>query len=393
MAPVLARITPRDPNEPHRAASSLELLFDLCFVVAIAQAASGLHHQIGGGHLLDGVVGYLTVFFAIWWAWMNYTWFASSYDTDDTAWRLLTFVQIGGVLVLAAGVPDALEAANFTAVTIGYAVMRIGLVTQWLRTARDHLERRRTALRCATGVTIVQIGWIARLWLPEELGMASFLALVACEFAVPFWAERAGMTPWHPHHIAERFGLLTLIVLGESVLSATLAVQASYADGGVSWQLLTIAFGGLALLFAMWWMYFQVPFGDALHHHRQRAFLWGYVHYAVFASIAAIGAGVAVLIDAGSGGHAAYGDATLMLTVALPLAVFVLTVGVLQNYVCESGLPIWWFLLAAGTILSIAPLAVDGHVELVVVGLVLPLVAMVVATSQHLARVRTHASR
>ena len=44
---------------------------------------------------------------------------------------------------------------------------------------------------------------------------------------MPVWAERAGATPWHPHHIAERYGLFTLIVLGESVLAATLAIQAA----------------------------------------------------------------------------------------------------------------------------------------------------------------------
>ncbi len=71
--------------------------------------ADQLHHAIAEDHVADGVVGYLLVFFAIWWAWMNVTWFASAYDTDDVAYRLLTFVQIAGVLVLAAGVPRAFD--------------------------------------------------------------------------------------------------------------------------------------------------------------------------------------------------------------------------------------------------------------------------------------------
>ena len=75
----------RDPDEAHRAATPLELLFDLCFVVAVAQAASFLHHDLAEGQVAHGVLSYLVVFFAIWWPWMNFTWFASAYDTDDVA--------------------------------------------------------------------------------------------------------------------------------------------------------------------------------------------------------------------------------------------------------------------------------------------------------------------
>ena len=81
-------MTARSPHETHRVATPLELFFDLVFVVAIAQAAGGLHHAIADGHALEGLIGYLMVFFAIWWAWMNFTWFASAYDCDDVPYRL-----------------------------------------------------------------------------------------------------------------------------------------------------------------------------------------------------------------------------------------------------------------------------------------------------------------
>ena len=100
---------PRDRDEQDRSATPLELLFDLCFVVAVAQAADQLHHALVEGHIADGVVSYGSVFFTIWWAWMNFTWFASAYDTDDVPYRLLTLLQIGGVLLLAAGVADGFD--------------------------------------------------------------------------------------------------------------------------------------------------------------------------------------------------------------------------------------------------------------------------------------------
>jgi low temperature requirement protein LtrA len=92
----------RDTAERHRASTPLELLFDLTFVVAVSQAAQGLAHKVEEGHLGSGVEAYLMVFFGIWWAWMNFSWFASAYDTDDVPYRLLTLLQMAGVLVLAA---------------------------------------------------------------------------------------------------------------------------------------------------------------------------------------------------------------------------------------------------------------------------------------------------
>jgi hypothetical protein len=73
----------RRTDEPHRVATVLELLFDLCFVVAVAQASDRLHHDLIENHVGHGLTNYLLVFFAIWWAWMNFTWFASAYETDD----------------------------------------------------------------------------------------------------------------------------------------------------------------------------------------------------------------------------------------------------------------------------------------------------------------------
>src|SRR4029453_18460357 len=119
-------------------ATNLELFFDLCFVVAVAQAASSLHHDLSAGHFGHAAGSYLMAFFAIWWAWMNVTWFASAYDTDDVPYRLAVMVQIAGALILAAGVPEAMDGDNFAAITVGYVVMRLAMVTQWLRAAHAH---------------------------------------------------------------------------------------------------------------------------------------------------------------------------------------------------------------------------------------------------------------
>jgi len=336
-------MTGRDPTEAHRASTPLELLFDLCFVVAVAQAAGALHHDLADHAVVHGLVAYVVVFFAIWWPWMNFTWFASAYDTDDVQYRLLTFVQIAGVLVVAAGVPRAFNDSDFTVMVTGYLIMRIALVAQWLRVAREDPPGRPVALRFAIAITLIQIGWIVRLLIGNsEIGYATFLVLGGLEIVVPAWAERGGRpTPWHPGHIVERYGLFTIIVLGECVLATSTAVQAAFDAGGALGQLLTVATGGLLLVFALWWAYFKHR-PDVGHHRSLNAMIgWGYGHYAVFASLAALGAGLQVAAEA-THQEIDLGATATALTVAVPVAVFL---------AADAALHIRrWTLVAAGPI-------------------------------------------
>jgi len=315
------RAVTRDPDEPYRASTPLELFFDLTFVVAVARASAALHHELVAGHVAAGVWGFIGVFFAVWWAWMNATWFASAHDADDVPYRLLMLVQMAGVLVLATGVTDALEHDDWLVVTIGYAVMRVGLAVSWLRVARDEPAGRTRALRYAAGISVLQVLWFARLALPHgAVGIAGFLVLVAAELAVPVWAERAAGAPvFHPGHIEERYGLFTIIVLGESVLSASAGFQAALGEGGLTAELFAIGVGGLVLAFASWWLYFDHP--GHLRPRRELAFRWGYAHVVIFAALAAMGAGLQVATEAITG----HGEArTAALAVAVPVAGYLL---------------------------------------------------------------------
>jgi low temperature requirement protein LtrA len=315
----------RDYAEAHRTATPLELLFDLTFVVAVALLASELAHSIAEDHAGQGVFSYLMVFFAIWWAWMNFTWFASAYDTDDVAYRLLTVMQMGGVLVLAAGVPAAFEGQDFGVVTLGYVIMRVAMLTQWLRAARRDIQRRATCRRYVGGTAAVQVFWVLRLLLPPGWGIVGFFVLVTAELLVPWWAERAHGTTWHPHHIAERYGLFTIIVLGECVLAATTAVQAAFTASGVSPDLVVAGVGALLLLFGLWWIYFLKSAGAGLEQRRHLSFLWGYGHFGIFAALAALGAGLEVVAE-NLTHHIAASAPLVALAVALPVAVFLVLV-------------------------------------------------------------------
>ncbi|MDK0520071.1 low temperature requirement protein A [Streptomyces sp. ML-6] len=326
-------MTARSRTEKHRASTPLELFFDLCFVVAVAQAGGRLVHAVAEGHALTGIGGYAAVFFAIWWAWVNFSWFASAYDTDDPLYRVVTLVQITGVLVLAAGVPRAFDANDWTVVVIGYVVMRLALTSQWLRAAyctRD--SERRVALRYAVGIMVVQVGWIAMLALPDDASLGVrvgvFVVLVLAETAVPLIAERDRSTSWHPHHIGERYGLFTIIVLGETIAAATVAVQEALDEHDALGELLPIAAGGLLIVFSAWWIYFAVPIHAYLRGSRE-AFVWGYGHYLIFGSAAAIGAGIEVTVEEAVGkAHVPTEVAAAAVTV--PSALFMLTVWALH---------------------------------------------------------------
>jgi low temperature requirement protein LtrA len=227
-------------------------------------------------------------------------------------------------------VVPAFDGGDFVVITIGYVIMRLAMVAQWTRAARSDPPRRATALRYAIGVTCVQIGWLVRLALPEDWGVPAFLLLVVGELLVPIIAERApgGPTTWHPHHIAERYGLFTIIMLGEAVAAATIAIRTGLDLGEHVPALVSLAVAGLVIVFALWWLYFDRSAGGLLTSLRV-AMLWGYGHYFIFASAAAVGAGLSVAVDHYS--HPAHVPAVVAgYALAVPVAFYLFFVWLLH---------------------------------------------------------------
>jgi low temperature requirement protein LtrA len=210
---------------------------------------------------------------------VNYAWLASAYDNDDVLFRVATLIEMIGVLVIALGMPpffrsidDGRHVDNSIMVS-GYVIMRVAAVALWLRAARHDPEHRGPA-------------WPTRLpsrW-RRSAGYYSSSG--------PLLAERKdGGTPWHPHHIAERYSLLGIIALGEVILGTVLAISAVVDLLGWSAEVVLVACGGTALAFAMWWLYFTFPSARVLARHRRRAFGWSYGHIIVFGAIVGTGAG------------------------------------------------------------------------------------------------------
>ena len=347
----------REHTEAHRQASWLELLFDLSFVVAVAQAAIQLEHAFAAGHPGSGLVGYLVVFAAIWWAWMAFTWFANVFDTDDGPYRLLMFVMIAGSLGLAAGVPQIAQ-LDFRIGVISYVVMRLAYVGQWLRvfTTGQPLWTP-IARRMIVLTTISQIGWILFLRVPLDLRLSVFAVLFTADLATPYLAGWDARMGGHRHHIVERYGLFTIIVLGESIAAATVAVAGAIDTGVAALPLLVLASGGLIIVGGLWWIYFDFCTGRAPEGNRRAQFLWGYAHYLVFAAIAAIGAGLSLSVEVlGDPEHVRVSESAAALLIGGAVAVCLLTITFIE-LVAEQGVE--W---ADAAVKSAAALAVLGAV-------------------------------
>jgi low temperature requirement protein LtrA len=353
----------RDPHESGRAATSLELLFDLTFVVAFGVAGNEAAHLLAEGHVGAALLGFGFAMFAVIWAWINFSWFASAFDTDDWVYRLTTLIQMVGVVILALGLPPMFASIDHGStldngvLVLGYVVMRLAMLAQWLRAARQCPDRRQACLTYAVAILVAQIGWIVLIFADLSLlasGVCVLLLLIV-ELAGPFFAERfRGGTPWHAHHITERYGLLAIIALGEGIVGTVAAVSAVIESQGWSVDAALVALAGTGLTFGMWWVYFVLPSGDVLHRHRERSFGWGYGHVLLFAAIAGTGAGLhvaAYYIE-----HVAHiGAVATVLTVAVPVALYVLMVYVLSSTLTRSIDSFHLLLLAVTGVFVVVP--------------------------------------
>ncbi|GAC70572.1 low temperature requirement protein A [Gordonia soli] len=385
-------MTGRDPHQQGRVATNLELFYDLVFVVAFSVAGTQVAHALAEGHYKVAVFGYLLSTFAATWAWINFAWFASAFDTDDWFFRVNVLVQMVGVAIIALGMPPIFSSlahgdhVDNRVLVLGYIVMRIGMVTQWARVAFQSAEHRRAALIYLSATLIAQVGWVAVLiadmsFVPTVFAM---LACVVIEMSGPFIAETTtGGTPWHPHHIAERYALLTIITLGEGVVGTVAVLEALIGTQGWTVETAVLGLAAMAVTFAMWWMYFIVPTGDALHARRRRSFPWGYGHIIIFIAAAGVGAGLhvaALYIE-----HEAHiGPGIVVATFAIPLGVYCLGMLTIYDYLLDFD-PITLALgLATVVLLGVSVWLAAAGVSVVVALLVAILAPVVIVVSDEL---------
>lgn len=344
----------RSIDEPHRSATSLELFYDLIYVVAIASLAAQLHHALSDWHHVSTAISmYIFIFFCIWWPWNTYTWFASAYDTDDVQFRLSSFAQMIGVIIIAVGVKPAFSDGNFLIIMIGYVTMRVPYILMWLKVAYDDINSRSVAIRYAVGVFLVQIAWSLSILYFQNWYL--FIALIFFELLIPYIAEhsvdKGKNNKYHFEHIEERLGLLTIIVLGESMLAVVYAFQ--HVVENFSTDLVELALSSVLILFSMWWLYFDDTIEDELESEK-KSFIWGYGHYFIFGFATAVGVLISVNVDV-LANNAKIDSETAIIGLALMIAGYLVSVWLCHDYLLEKkGIKLFELLILAIAVVGIA---------------------------------------
>jgi low temperature requirement protein LtrA len=283
---------------PARKVSWLELFFDLIFVAAVAQVGEPLRDD----YSVAGVARFSVLFVLIWWAWIGNSVFATRFDTDDVLQRLLTLLQMFAVAAMAANASDALGSRSSAGFAAAYAVMRLVLVAQYAR-ARQIQSARGLATQYLVGHGAAALLWLVSAFVPVPLRFAIWIVAGVIDLGTPWISVRHSVeVPPDASHLPERFGLFTLILLGESVVAVMHGMKSQE-----EWTVpaATAAFLGMAMAFAIWWWYFDGTAAVADRHIRSRRdaidfHVWSYAHLPLYLGIAVAAAGVERIVHDGA---------------------------------------------------------------------------------------------
>jgi low temperature requirement protein LtrA len=281
--------------QPERRASWLELFYDLCFVVAVGAVATTLH----GNPTSSGVVVFAALFIPVWWSWLEYAWYATSFPEGGMVDQFAAFAAMLTVLAMAAQAGPA-SAGDPRGYLIAFAVFHLIVVSLFFRAAGMYPERRSFALWYAIGLGLAAILWLLSLVVPETIRPWVWAGALLIDLITPWRATSsfAGRS-FDASHIPERYGLFTLIVLGEAII----AVARGTAEAHWTPAAVATAVAGFSVAVVIWLAYFARQQDALLLRGQVWAFVWGYGHVFVWAGIAMTGVGIELAIEAAEAGH------------------------------------------------------------------------------------------
>lgn len=282
-----------EDSEEERRATWLELFYDLVFVVAVSQLAHYLHDHVS----LSGVLGFVILFIPVWWSWIGTTFYANRFDSDDLGHRLLTALQMFAIVALAVNVHHGLG-ESCTGFALSYAFGRALLVVEYIRAGWHIPKARPLTTRYATGFAIAASLWLISGFVPIPWRFVFWSLGLIIDFATPLTARKLMLElPPHSSHLPERFGLFTMIVLGEAIIAVVDGISEQ------NWDILTVisAIFGLSIAFSLWWLYFDNLGGTPIQRARTEgraviANIWLYTHLPLVMGIAATGVAVELVL-------------------------------------------------------------------------------------------------
>jgi low temperature requirement protein LtrA len=306
----IPKLWPSNSAGQGRRVTAMELFFDLIFAAAVAQVGAPLSTDYSASSLPR----YVFLFILIWLAWSGHTLYCTRFDTDDLIQRVLVLVQSFIAAVMAANAKDALDITSSAGFGAAYAGMRIVLVGQYLR-ARRVPETRGLTTRFAAGYAVAAVFWIASAVSPLPARYIVWAIALIADLATPWFARNHSLRhPPDAAHYPERFGLFTIILLGEFVAAVMRGIESQDY-----WSLAaaSTAFTSMAFGFAIWWWYFDGARSSAERHvktTRQAALfhVWNYSHLPLFLGIGVAGAGFHHAISVPPGSPLAQSEARVL---------------------------------------------------------------------------------
>ena len=235
-------------------ATWLDLLFDLIFVFAIAKATHILAHAHDGHLSINQYVIFVLVIIPIWWTWTGHTLFATRFDTNDTTQKVLTLAQMLAVVFWSAFIHPDFD-PNYLGYLLFYVIIRILLMLMYWRATRVNPLASPIAKRLCTGFSVGLVVALSSLLFEPPIRYFVLYAGITIEIITPLVSRDILRTvPVSNHHLPERYGLLTIILLGESVImiSSTLSE--------IQWIDFTVgaAISGFLIMASFWWLYFDL---------------------------------------------------------------------------------------------------------------------------------------
>ena len=276
-----------DTEERH--ANWLELLFDLIFVAAISKLALNLN----ANYSFTAFIMLLPLFFAIWWGWLGHTIYLSRFGTDDVLHRFYTMAQMVVVASLAINVRNALTTTG-TGFALSYALLRFMLVAEYINAGKNITEARPLTNHYSLGFGLAAVLWIISAFIPAPWRFILWGVAIFVDILTPLTAGKLNLRfPLHSTHLPERFGLFTIILIGEEIITVV------YVSSQLSLNLSTGIIGimGLLIAFSIWWGYFEEAKGAEARAQAEgkevgRYQLWLYSHFPLLLGIIGVVAGI-----------------------------------------------------------------------------------------------------
>ena len=268
----------------------LENFYDLIVAIIVFQLSRDLNQDVS----VYGFLSFVALFIPVVWSWVGVTFYSTRFETDDLAHRLLMLLQIAAAAFMAVSVPDGLG-KNSSWFALSYTIMRTILVIEYLRTRRHVPAARQLTTRYSIGFSIAAGIWFASIFVPPPIRFIMWIIGLAADIGTPLLFARQLSVQFapHVHHLPERFGSFTIIVLGISILGVVNGIAAH------NWTVSSIISAGLGLgiAFSLWWIYFDTVDGSeirALRENKQIGIYitWLYIHFPLIIGFTAFGVGI-----------------------------------------------------------------------------------------------------